>query len=264
MYTVNYFQHIWFSVYFCPVVFLTIRFAIPVFAWAFFFFPPPPHTFFYVQPVMNDTMESRFPFHHDRNPASKPRTNFDVAGLILLGGLVRSLIEKCEDKSKRVASKHDRSRLAVSSPQCWTAGEAREVTSEFGPFWGNRILKFFSFKTADVFSVSWQLIPSQTTWFPLGCTQCACLVALFANSMSATWELSLLWKATGGVVLTEAAELGFKWPLELHHTQPLCHSSLRGYRSAPRQVHVCLFSTCHDIAGLQTPPHHPLPQSTPP
>lgn len=28
---------------------------------------------------------------------------------------------------------------------------------------------------------------------------------------------------------------------------------------ALRQVHVCLFPTCHDIAWLHTPPHHPLP-----
>lgn len=28
---------------------------------------------------------------------------------------------------------------------------------------------------------------------------------------------------------------------------------------ALRQVHVCLLSTCHDIAWLHTPPRHPLP-----
>ena len=60
----------------------------------------------------------------------------------------------------------------------------------------------------------------------------------------------------GGASLTEAAELGFKWPLELHHTQALRHGRLRGHSSAPRQVHVCLFFDLpwHSRAADATPP----------
>lgn len=49
---------------------------------SFFFFLH----FFFVEPVMNDTMEGRFPFCHNKKRGSKSGTNFCVDGLILEGG----------------------------------------------------------------------------------------------------------------------------------------------------------------------------------
>lgn len=190
--------------------------------------------FFLVEPLMNDTMEGRFPFCHNRNPAAT------------------------QVLSKRVASKHNGSRFAVSLLLIQTIFDCKSST--WSHLWVFDVILNFFFSFLWVcwcvffFFCPMATHPKSNNAVSFESTQYYSIVSPFANCTSTIWELSLLWKATGDVLLTAAAELGFKWPSELHRAHPLYHSSLWG--SALRQVHVCLFSTCHDIAWLHPPPHH--------
>lgn len=201
----------------------------------------------FFQSAMSNTMEGRSPFCHNWNSAASQELTSALMVWFWRVGQVKWL-----KRSDRVASKQNGSRFAVSLPPVQTVFDSKHRTWSHlsGLKWD---WTFFFSAWKMYFFVSWQLIPSQIARFLLDCIQCACIVSPCANSMPAIWEPSLPWKATLDVLLTEAAELAFKWPI-----RAASRSSSAPRQSEGIQVHVCLFSTCHDIAWLHPPPHHLL------
>lgn len=85
------------------------------------------------------------------------------------------------------------------------------------------------------------------------------IVAIVSNT-SALYELTLLWEC----VIASLPDLASSFiPLGVCATVVSGVGGVGGWVGrqgwALRQVHVCLLSTCHDIAWLHTPPRHPLP-----
>ena len=93
--------------------------------------------FSFVQPVMNDTMEGRFPFCHNQNPAASPEWTCVLMVRFWRVGQVRDWT-MLRTKAKE-ASKHDRNKSAVS---VFVEKLAHEVTFEFWRFEVIGLLQF--------------------------------------------------------------------------------------------------------------------------